>query len=348
MMRQSLRWPWVLPSCLVALSWLAPAAPAHGAPSRSQDLAPDSTPAVSLRDGVIVDAARGVAYVMDREGGVDALRTADGAVLWRSAEAAKPLLVAGDLLIAQAEPAAAGELPVVTLDRGTGRLLTRAAVALPAGLWAQVDDGPRGSFRAAAVVRAGEVVVRWDANRRKAGPQLQGYVPSPDEGRAPGVAPAVLEERSREEHLHGSAVLDPRSGAVRPEVSARAAAPAGGTVLRTFDDLAGVAGRKFLSADGRHVLVSRRAESSDPLEPYRWSLYTRGGRLLGELPSHRSAAPFVVVGAQVLYEARPSGVRAGETMVTRPLRLQAVELANGLEAWNQPIRQVEFAGPFPP
>lgn len=56
----------------------------------------------------------------------------------------------------------------------------------------------------------------------------------------------------------------------------------------------------------------------------------------------------MVVGAHVLYEARPSGARAGEKMVTRPLRLQAVELANGLEAWSQPIRQVELAGPFPP
>lgn len=348
MMRQSLRWPWVLLSCLVAPSWLAPATPAHGVPSRSQDLAPDATPAVSLRDGVIVDAARGVAYVMNREGGVDALRTADGAVLWRSAEAARPLLVADGLLIAQAEPAAAGELPVVTLDRGTGHLVARASVGLPEGVWARIEDGPRGSFRAAAVTRGEEVVVRWEATQRRAGPQLQGYVPGPDEGRAPGDAPAAVEERSREERLRGAAVIAPRTGTVRPELAERSAAPVGGSVLRTFDGLAGIDGRKFLSADGRHVLVSRRADSSSPLEPYRWSIYTRDGRLLGELSSQRSAAPFVVAGARVLFEARPSGAWIDGEMVTRPLRLQAVELTNGLEAWNQPIRQVEFAGPFPP
>lgn len=347
-MRQSNRWPWAVLPCLVALSWLVPAPPAHGAPSRSQDLTPDSTEPVPLRDGVIIDAARGVAYVMDREGRVAALRTADGAVLWSSPDAAKPLLAVGDVLLAQAEPTAAGELPLVTLDRGSGRLLARAAVELPAGVWAQLADGPRHSFRAAAVARAGEVVVSWEATRREAGPELQGYVPAPEEGLAPGAGPAQLRERSREERLRGSAVLDPGSGAVRAAPKAHAAAPAAGAALRTFDGLAEVPGRKFLSADGLHVLVSRRAETDDPFERYRWSIYTRGGALVGELSSHRSAAPFVVAGSRVLYEGLLSGVRVGEEMVIRPLRLQAVELASGAEAWAQPIRQVEFAGPFPP
>lgn len=347
-MRQSFRWPWVVLSCLVALPWLAPAPPAHGEPSRSQNLAPDSATAVALRDGVIVDAARGVAYVMNREGRVDALRTADGAVVWSSPDAAKPLLVVGGALVAQAEPTAAGELPLVTLDRASGRLLTRAAVELPAGVWARLADGPRHSFRTAAAERAGEVVVSWEATVREGGPELQGYVPAPEEGRAPGAAPAQLQERSREERLRGSAVLDPGSGAVRAAAKAHLAAPTPGAVLRTYDGLAQVPGRKFLSADGRHVLVSRRTGSADPFERYRWSIYTRGGALVGELTSHRSAAPFVVAGSRVLFEGLLSGTRVGEEMVIRPLRLQAVELASGAEAWAQPIRQVEFTGPFPP
>lgn len=346
-MRQSFRWPWVVLSCLVALS-LVPAPPTYGAPSRSQNLAPDSAATVALRDGVIVDAARGVAYLMNREGRVDALRTADGAVLWSSPDAAKPLLVVGGVLVAQGEPTAAGELLLVTLDLASGRLLARAAVELPDGVWAQLADGPRLSFRAAAAERAGEVVVSWEATVRESGPELQGYVPAPEEGLAPGARPAQLQERSREERLHGSAVLDPGSGTVRAAPKSAAAAPAAGAVLRTYDGLAEVPGRKFLSADGHHVLVSRRTGSTDPFERYRWSIYTRGGALVGELTSHRSAAPFVVAGSRLLFEALVSGMRVGKEMVIRPLRLQAVELASGAEAWAQPILQVEFTGPFPP
>jgi len=347
-MRQSFRWPWVEVSCLLALSWLAPA-PAHTAPSRSQDLAPSSTAPVALRDGVIVDAARGVAYVMNRGGGVDALRTSDGSTIWSSPEAARPLLVRGDLLVAQAEAKAAGELPVLTLDRASGRTLSRAAVALPASLFASVKDGPRSSFRVSASALDGGVLVRWEARRAGKGNELQGYVPSPDEGRAPETAAAPLHARAAGELLQGSAVLDPRAGTVRLQAkTAVAAAPMAVAVLRTFSGLREVSGRKFLSADGRHVLVSEAVEPRQVFERYRWSIYTRGGDLVGELASHRSAAPFVVAGSRLLFESRPYGVRSGDEMVERPLQLRAFDLASGGEAWAQTLRQVEFGGPFPP
>lgn len=349
-MRHSNRRPWTVLLCLAVVVPIAAAPSAEAAPSRVQSLAPHSPDAsgpILLRDGVIVDADRGVAYLMNREGRVDALRTADGALLWSSAEAAKPLLALGDLLIAQAEPTGPGSLPLVTLDRGTGEAVAQASVELPAGLWARLSDGPRTSFRVAAAPHDGRVALAWEARRAGKGADFQGYVPAPSEGQAPDAAPATLAERRRVERISGSALLEPRAGTVAVREKGTVASVAG-PGLATFDGLAEVPGRKFLSADGRHVLASRRAEGNGVLDRYHWAIYTRDGALVGETSSAISAAPFVVAGAVALVEARPYAVPGDDGMVGAPLRLRAVDLTSGLEAWAQPIRQVEFAGPFPP
>ena len=345
-MRQSNRWPWVVLACLAAIVSIVVTPAAQAAPSRAQSLAPDSSPTL-LRDGVLVDAGRGVAYVMNREGRLDALRTSDGAVLWTSAEAVKPLLVTGDLLVAQADATAPGKLPVVTLDRGAGKVVARAAVDLPAGVWARLADGPRSSFRASAAPLDGRVLLSWESKRAGKGAELQGYVPAPTEGQAPDAGPATLAERLRIQETRGSAVLDPRSGAVAIGAKASAAAMAA-PGLHTFDGLADVPGRKFLSADGRHVLVSRLADARQVNGRYHWEIYTRAGARVGEMASDVSAAPFVVAGSLALVEGRPYGIRGDDGMAGAPLRVRAIDLTNGLEAWAQPILQVEFVGPFPP
>ena len=357
-MRQLNRSPWTVPVCLAAILALAgiAAAPAQDTPSRVQTLAPLSPDPVLLEDGVIVDAARGVAYVMDQEARLGAVRTSDGSVLWRSPEAAKPLLVSGDLLVAQAEAGASGELPVVVLDRASGAVTARASVELPRDVRATVSDGPRTSFRVSAAPADGRVLLSWEARRTRK--ELQGYVPAPSEGRAPGAEAASLETRRRTERLQGTTMLDLGTGAVDTATKAAAVAPVpAAPALRTFDGLADVPGRKFLSADGRHVLVSRLVDPRRVLERYRWTVYTRGGELLGEVPGERSAAPFVVAGSRLIVQAEAhavheSGERGeggeGGTTTGQPLRLRAFDLASGTEAWAQPIQRVEFAGPFPP
>lgn len=349
-MRQSLRRPRTV-QCLyaatIALALVVLVAPAQAAPARSQDLSANDSSSIVLRDGVIVDLARDVAYVMNREGRIDALRTSDGAVLWSSTEGAKPLAVIDDLLVAQAEPTDSGELALVTLDRGAGRTVSKGRVELPEGVWGTVTDRPRATFRAAARPSADGVTVTWRSSRL-GDEDFQGYVPSPDEGRAPGAQLATRSEAPRgPEVRQGAATVDPRSGAVRAVV-AKAATGAAASTLRVFDGLAEIEGRKFLSADGRHVLVSRSLGSREVYDRYHWSVFTRGGELVGEVKSHRSAAPFVVSGSLLVFEASPYVVKRGEEMIDQPLRIVAVDLATGVEAWAQPLLQVDFAGPFPP
>jgi hypothetical protein len=346
-MRQSNRRLRAVLACAAAILPIVAVAPALAAPSRVQSIAPDAPDVVALRDGVLVDRARGVTYLMNPEGRIDALRIADGALLWSSPDAAKPLLVIGDLLVAQAEPASAGELSAVTLDRGAGTLVARASVALPAGVWASVTDGPRTSFRVAAAPSGSRVALTWESRRTGANGDFQGYVPAPSEGQAPDAGPATLAARLSVARVGGSALLDPRSGVVST-VEKAAVAPLSAPGLGTFDGLAKVAGRKFLSADGRHVLASRLLDARQVVDRYRWSIYTRRGELLGETSADRSAAPFLVVGSRAVFEARPYAVREGGKTVGAPLRIRSVDLPTGLESWSQPLRQVEFAGPFPP
>lgn len=342
-MRRSMRRPWAVALCLLALPLLMAAAPAEAASSAMGDGASTS---VSLRDGVVVDGVLGVAYVMNPEGMLDALRLSDGAVLWTSTEAAKPLVAAAGMVVAQRAASAAGELPLLTLDAATGHQVATATLELPGDVRATLQDGPQTRFRAGAVGHAGRVMVTWERSATAGQSEHHGYLPAPEEGMAPGDATNDLGDR-RASFASGVASLDPATGtvALADKASARMVRPAG---LYPFTGLPEVAGRKFLSLDGQHVLASERTADGGPVERYRWTIYTVAGARLGALAMDRSAAPFVMHGGTLLVEGRPAGMRQGETMVEVPLRVRAIDLASGNELWARAVASTEFTGPFAP
>src|SRR5262245_43772920 len=151
------------------LAWLALSlSPAAAAPLSA--VAGGAADAVVLRPGAVVDPGRGVVYLMRPRGGIDALELSSGRSLWSTQDAAKPLLAAGELLIALAErsrpgaadPASPPRLDVVLLDARDGRPRRTIRVALPDRLWSAVDDGPGRSLKVAATLqRGGGVVVSW-------------------------------------------------------------------------------------------------------------------------------------------------------------------------------------------
>ena len=59
--------------------------------------------AFELAQGVIVDSARARIYVMNPDGGIDAVAFSNGAMLATTARGAKPLLLDDGALLAQAE-----------------------------------------------------------------------------------------------------------------------------------------------------------------------------------------------------------------------------------------------------
>lgn len=338
-----------------------------------------SADASDLRPVVVVDPDGSAVYAMSPEGGIDAVAASSGELLWSTREAAAPLALYADLLIAQAQPAERGVLDVVFLDRRTGEPRRALSVALPEEVWGAVDEGLGTRFEARAVVRGGDPFVSWEHTRLHA----QGIAPAPGE---------ALEQKSG-----GAYRLDLQAGrAIAVEVKAlepdwarrtpdavkqwmasgklsRTPAPAGEVlaatrvvlepaperiVLKRWDgtgqslpDVELFSGPFILdlrSADHNHLLVAESVAPED-WDEYRWSVFSlETGQLLGQVRNHRSHAWYAVRGAALLYVEPPYGRRLGADWVVKPPMLRAVRLDTGALVWERPLRDISFRGPFPP
>src|SRR5260370_35674802 len=94
--------------------------------------------AFELAQGVIVDGARSRVYVMNPEGGIDAVALSDGAMLATTARGAKPLLLYDGALLAQAE-GKEGVLSLISLTTQDLEPALTADVPLPSGDHAPED-----------------------------------------------------------------------------------------------------------------------------------------------------------------------------------------------------------------
>src|SRR3712207_4799420 len=99
---------------------------------------------------------------MAPEGGIVAVDLQQGAELWRSGEAAKPLAVSGPVLVGQAE-ATGPALRLVRLDADKGDAVGESVVPLPEGVAPLVQEGPAAAFTARVVPEAGQTAtVAWE------------------------------------------------------------------------------------------------------------------------------------------------------------------------------------------
>lgn len=291
---------------------------------------------IALLEGVVIAPHQGTAYLMHPGGGIDAVDLARGTLRWHSDSGAKPLALAGDRLIAQAE-SRGGALDLVALDARNGAARDAVRISLPAGLAATVVDTPASSFRVRAEPAGSGLTVRWEATTT--GP-AQGYLPADNEGQAPAV-------------VTGQAVLELPSLKMKAEPEARLAgaasiARAALQELRTPEVSGG--GRQLVSADGRHVLVTEPvAEPGFTLDRHRWTVYERSsGAKIGSVPAMVSATPFLVAGTTLYHVAPAYAVRRDGRFVEQKAALRAVNLKTGAEVWKVTAREKAFKGPFPP
>lgn len=296
--------------------------------------------AVPLGDGVVIDSARGVAYLTNGAGNMEAVELGRGRVLWSAETAAKPLAAHGDLVIAQAEPAAAGSLEIVSFDAANGKPgPVKAKVELPGHVKAGLRDTPGKSFRAAARMAGDDLVVSWLATGAS-DDAVRGYLPSIEEGADPAAAAGSIARSS------GAVQVDLDAG-VAIETQEVVASPA---ALETLPATAvpGATGNLFASADGRHVLASERQEADDPFKSYRWTIYARdSGEQLGELSSISSVVPFVVTDGSLLFLSQRSVRPQGGEVLDEPMQLRAFDLAQGRQLWSREVADPNFRGPFP-
>jgi hypothetical protein len=299
---------------------------------------PQSGAAFTLREGIVVDTARGVAYVMTPEGGVAAVDTTNGALRWRSMEAAKPLAIVGSALVAQVEPktlAARGALELVVLnDDQRGALGQRSASKLPDGVRVSIGDTLEGTFRAVARASDGRAVVSWS------------FVPQTLGGMAPDVRDegrGIVESRAPPKRLAGVVSVDVSNGSARTLDAAPEKLPIWIVSRREIDAKAGT---QYESADGKHILLSERIGDDRTFEKYRWTAFDRATkRKLGELRMHLSFSPFVIRDSILVYWTTPYATSAGKD---EPAKLRGVHLASGREAWSVPVREVVWRDSLPP
>jgi hypothetical protein len=324
--------------------------------SESAELAVQQPPAsepVELRPGVVVDVQRRVAYVMNPKGGIDALNLNRGNVVWHTDQAARPVGVSGQLLVAQAEvPRPGNDLQLRLLDIRTGRSRRTVSHALPEGIRATVVGTAEGTFAMQAMTTPSQATLAWQF----VDTPIQGVKPGALDVDAPAEQRAAVALQSATQPTAAKAPV--ATGVIRIDLASgkAAAAPQGekpAFTPRSADvpaqsRVASLTGEQFASADGRHVMTSERIADDSVWEKYQWTVFETGtGRRLGTLRDYRSHAPFIVVGSSIIYETGPFERRGEEGIVAEPLRIRSVDLSSGKPAWSRDMRDTTYRGPLP-
>ena len=111
----------------------------------------------------------------------------------------------------------------------------------------------------------------------------------------------------------------------------------------------GIPGPQFLSADDHHIQTSQRIGDDSVFEKFRWTIYARDTKeIVGHINSHVPLASFFVTGSHVILVTEPYARREEGRMRQEPLRIRAVDLRTGVEAWSHDVRDTEYRGPYPP
>jgi len=137
------------------------------------------------------------ACVRDRSGRIVAIALAGGSVLWRSAQALRPLVIARGEVIALRTAAPPVCVALALTDANAGReVWTSDPLPLPA--WAELESQDPARFWIAIAIGGASLVLRWRARARYAG----------------GAAPSrrVLERAARDDE--GSAAIERATGKV--------------------------------------------------------------------------------------------------------------------------------------
>ena len=305
-----------------------------------------------LHDGVLVSVADGAVYVMATQGGIDALDLDSGNVIWHNDQAAKPLAVDNHTLIAQGEATAAGELPLVVFDtRGTGVPTHNARLPLPAHVRGQAEDTLRNSFTAKAEIVDGQVQLHWKSQIRPAkgiSPQVREDLTGPVDATGKSLAATVPPSAALIDS--GAALLDLASGEVRSTAALKSMSASGVslTELTGVDRLAGVDGRQFLSADGRHVLASIRNADKSRHARHTWLLHDRQtGERVGTTAQPISASPFLVVDGALVLVTPPQTYPIEGDWAIESIAVRSFDLATGAQLWSKAVRDAEYSGPMP-
>lgn len=322
------------PVFMVFLTLLACVAPLQGAafPAPTSTQIEAGSAAFSVVPGVVTDPTAETLYLMAPADTIKALDLDDGRLLWTTSEGAKPLLVFGDYLIAQALSVDDSRgLEIVVLRTADGRAVHRTSVLLPDGVQPSVDEGLGRRFDLQASLIGEAVALAWKYDYRQI------------TGASPDLVPSTEALK-----LSGQLQLDVASGNLLPldgafEWNARR------PDLAIEERLTDVEGTQFRSADTASMMTSETIADARVWERYRWQIRAMAdGSVRGEIRAPESWAPFLVANTTLIYVASPHTRRQGDQLVQEDRQLRAFDLRNGRALWTHTVRETTYHGPFPP
>lgn len=283
-----------------------------------------------IRPGVVIDRASSSVFIMHPETGIQSVDLETGDTKWATRGADKPLLVSGNILLAQIATETA-RLDLAILDiAGNGAVIDRISVELPQGIIASINDGAGRSFEVRAVELESKVYLRWTEYRREvaAVERLQ-----KDMVVQSGFGRVNLNERT---FVGGSEKIDQR------------------IFQRLSPDLAGnerireVEATQFRSADQRYAMTSEPVADNRVWEKYEWSIWHRDtGKLVGRIRDFQRYSPFTVVSSILIQEVAPHAQRQDGQIIAVPMSVRAVDLDKGQEIWRHSVRDTAYVGPLP-
>ena len=332
--RGETRRPWLLPHAALAATVIVTVTVGCKDPGAVASQPAEVSPTVELVTGVLVDPPAQRVYTMRPGGGIQALQLRSGQPLWSSEAADVPLQILDGSLLAWRERRAGVDgdaASIVTLEAVTsGDLVASAPLPLPSDVRATVDRRADERFTLTLETDDGIPLLRWFFVRTLASAMPPSAAPTKTRAEAAGAlhVDIVGQELS---------VLPLENSAAQTKRAVTRAPPPSGKDI----------GRR-VSCDGRHLTITRVAEPPDPVQPYRWSVYTvADNKRIGKIAALRTIAAFLVVDGLLVHEVPPYGQASAKGWIEHPRSLAGIELAGGDVVWTHPIRDPEYRGPQP-
>ena len=334
-----------------------------------------------FRPGVIVNSNQSIVYLMNLQRGIDAVDLSSGKLLWSTTNGAKPLLLDGRRLVAQAEFAApTNRLRVVVLDvQDTGKLLLETIVQLPKNVKVAIDDALGTTFHTSARLDEDKVVVSWQYSEQPISGAQHG--PNANVRVTAGAMRIDLKTGHTDTPTADLIALNPETqlpdnvarliklgtlpgplwqvGNVLAAIERTSVKGKQRAVLRRWDSdsgqpmpevvlFDGELTFRYTSADGRHLLASKRLDSATT--HWVWRIYSlETGMQVAEVRNASPAAWFFITASTLIFEVPPTGeISNTGVVIDQPFRLRAIKLATSNELWEWAFRDTTYRGPLPP
>ncbi len=333
-----------------------------------------------MRPGVVVDPTRGAVYMMNPQGGIDAVDIASGKLLWTTKAAAKPLTMFRDQLIAQAETSRGSHsLPIAILDPAQGRRLAEISIPISDPLSPAIDNGRGFSSTVTAQPDGSVVLVRWEvASQRITGishpvvvtrysgaatidpaTRKVSEITAAEAAKRTASSPAIQPRLTGHEGLLFAPVKADGAFVSIQVGPATAGQPA---ILKRWSlataeplpdtDLGSGFVAYSIAADGSDIAVVRSGGSwggATNSPGFVWTIYaTTSGNRVGELKVAGSATPFFVWHSLIVRESAPFNQIVNGAAVEEPLQLIAAGLDTGASRWKRALRDTVYRGaPIP-